>query len=409
MNILVFTQYFWPEYFRINDLATALARRASVCVLTGKPNYPEGTIFPGYLASGVQLEDRLGVEIIRIPLIPRGRDSLFQLALNYLSFVISGYLVSPFTLRGRRVDVVLVYAPSPLLQALPAIFVSWIKGAPLILWVQDLWPESLEATELLKNRYLLWIVKKAVNFIYCHSDSILVQSPAFLGPVARQGGEIGKIKYFPNHAEVLVNSQVKVSTCAENLASELKPFFSVVFAGNVGIAQSLETIVQAAEFLKLNDNIKFVIIGSGSQKAWLAAEVQKRQLVNIRLVDRLPPSDLPVIFSVASALLVTLRDQPIFAYTVPSKLQTYLAAGKPIIAALNGEGARVVKEAAAGIGCQAGDSAALADAVLYLSRLPSQDREQMGRNGRQYAKSNYDLEMLTAQLMDHLENLTCKQ
>ncbi|MDP2170206.1 MAG: glycosyltransferase family 4 protein [Rhodocyclaceae bacterium] len=408
MNILVFSQYFWPENFRINELVAALARRASVTVLTGKPNYPEGTIFPGYSAAGVQREDRAGVEIIRIPLIPRGRGSPFRLALNYLSFAISGYLVSPLVLRGRSFDVVLVYAPSPLLQALPAIFVSWLKGVPLVVWVQDLWPESLEATGSLRNQYLLWIIKKAVGFIYRHADSILVQSPAFFGPVARQGAEIGKIKYFPNHAEAVFNSQAKTSICAEALASEIGPFFSIVFAGNVGIAQSLETIVEAAERLRLNDSIRFVIIGSGSQKAWLATEVRKRQLMNIRLVDRLPPSDLPVVFSAASALLVTLRDQPIFAYTVPSKLQTYLAAGKPIIAALNGEGARVVTEAAAGISCLAGDSVALADAVLYLSRLSSQDRERMGYNGRQYAKSNYDLEMLTAQLVDHFEHLTCQ-
>lgn len=409
MNILLFTQYFWPENFRINELVAALATRASVTVLTGKPNYPEGAIFPGYSAAGVQREDRAGVEIIRIPLMPRGRGSPFRLAVNYLSFVISGYLVPPFVLRRRRFDVVFVYAPSPLLQALPAIFVSWLKGAPLVVWVQDLWPESLEATGALRNRYLLWIIRKVVGFIYRHADSILVQSPAFIGPVVRQGAEIGKIKYFPNHAETLFDSQGKASVGAETMASEIGPYFSVVFAGNVGTAQSLETIVEAAERLRLHGNIMFVIIGTGSQKAWLAAEVRNKQLMNIRLVDRLPPSDLPVIFSAASALLVTLRGQTIYAHTVPSKLQTYLAAGKPIIAALNGEGARIVTEAEAGVSCPAGDAAALADAVLFLSKLSLPDRERMGRNGHQYAKNNYDLKMLAAQLFDHFEKLTCQQ
>ena len=155
MHILIFSQYFWPESFRINDVAKTLCEQGhQVEVITGKPNYPNGKISDGYKLLGYQLDIHDDVVIHRIPLIPRGSSRMW-LALNYVSFVISGLLFSPWVLRSKKFDVIFVYGVSPILQAIPAIFLGWVKGIPVVLWVQDLWPESLSATGYIKNKTVI--------------------------------------------------------------------------------------------------------------------------------------------------------------------------------------------------------------------------------------------------------------
>ena len=210
MNILLWSQYFWPENFRINQLAAALHQSGlQVSVLTGKPNYPEGNVYPGYKTKGIQFERYEGMRVIRMPLVPRGNNSFTRLALNYLSFILSGYMFAPKALRSQKIDVVFVYAVSPLLQTLPAIFIAKLKRAPLVLWVQDLWPESLLATGFVKNRYILQAVEKLVRYIYRNTDSILISSEAFRIPISRLVKEASKIRYYPNAAE-------PVSDCSES-------------------------------------------------------------------------------------------------------------------------------------------------------------------------------------------------
>ena len=202
-RLLVVTQYFHPETFPITALCTDWTKQGNrVTVLTGQPNYPSGKIAEGYRAWSFRRE-RLGdIEIIRIPLYPRKQGSALHLALNYLSFVASGIVFAPWMLRNHRFDALFVYAPSPLLQAIPAIWLKWIKRTPLIVWVQDLWPESLEATGFAKSRRLLRIVAAAVRFVYRNSDSVLVQSEGFVQPVAKYCAP-NKIAVFPNSADAL--------------------------------------------------------------------------------------------------------------------------------------------------------------------------------------------------------------
>ena len=202
MRLLIWSQYFWPENFIINPLAKALRRLdAEVSVLTGKPNYPDGKVFDGYRASGLGY-DRFGqIDVFRVPVIPRGKRSRFGLALNYLSFILSAFFFAPVLLRKKRVDVIFVYAPSPLLQALPALALGFFRRVPVVLWVQDLWPESLAATKLVTNRWLLKAVRSCVRIIYKHVDLVLVQSEAFIGPISCLGVNREKIVYFPNPAE----------------------------------------------------------------------------------------------------------------------------------------------------------------------------------------------------------------
>jgi glycosyltransferase involved in cell wall biosynthesis len=405
MKVLVWTQYFWPENFHINQVVSELrAQGMDVTVLTGKPNYPDGVIFSGYRAFGIQTEHREGVEIIRLPLRARGRSSAKGLILNYLSFIASGYVLGPWALRGRSFDVVFVYAPSPLLQALPAIFVSWIKGSPLALWVQDIWPESLQATGFINNRRILKLIEYVVRYIYRFSDSILIQSQGFRSSVQRLSNDTSKIKFFPNSAQ-----DFAVTTEANSLdVNRVSEYFSVVFAGNVGIAQSCTTIVETARILRAYQKIRFFIVGSGSMENTVAGIIHDEQLDNIELIGRVSPEEVGSIYAASSVLLLTLRDDPTLAVTVPSKFQSYLAAGKPIIACCNGQTVQLLADAKAGLSCAAEDSQQLAQAVLELYGSDTAKLEKMGKNGRDFFLSQFHLPAKVSQLIEHFKSLVNK-
>ncbi|MBX9913419.1 MAG: glycosyltransferase family 4 protein [Pseudomonadaceae bacterium] len=404
MKVLVWTQYFWPENFHINQVVAELHKQGMhVTVLTGKPNYPDGDIFAGYSALGIQTEYRDGIEIIRLPLRARGKSSAKGLILNYLSFIASGYVLGPWALRGRKFDVVFVYAPSPLLQALPAIFVSWIKRAPLALWVQDIWPESLKATGYIKNRRILKFIEYVVRYIYRYSDSILIQSEGFRDSVQRLSSDRTKVQFFPNTA---------VQLTKDNLSSldlrRVSRYFSVVFAGNIGMAQSCTTIVEAAKILQGYKSIRFFVVGSGSMEKEIAQMIHDEQLDNIELFGRVSPEEVASIYTVSSVLLLTLRDDPVLAVTVPSKFQGYLAAGKPIIVSCNGQTAQMLTDAKAGLSCAAGDSLQLAEAVLELFGSERQRLEEMGENGRAFFLRCYHLPPRVSQLIGYFSRLVKK-
>lgn len=404
MRVLILSQYFWPESFRINELAKTLSEKGvGVEVLTGKPNYPQGSTFAGYRASGCQLDDYQGIPVHRIPLLPRGRGGM-RLALNYLSFIISGLLFAPWLLRKKRFDVIFVYAPSPILQAFPALFLGWLRGCPVVLWVQDLWPESLSATGHVRNRGILKMVEQVVRFIYRHTDLLLVQSHAFVAPVRALAGET-PIAYYPNSVD---DSFATPATGELPKVRGLGKGFSVMFAGNIGTAQAVGVIVAAARLLKESPDIHFVVLGEGSRWEWMRQQAQQLGLDNLHLPGRFPVETMPAFMQQASALLVTLADQEVFRATIPSKVQAYLAAGRPILACLNGEGARLVSEAGAGLAVPAEDGQALAEAILKLHCMPQQEREAMGARGRLYYAQHFAHDMLVNQLIVHLRSV-CDQ
>lgn len=399
MKVLICTQYFWPETFRINDVVKTLSEKGvEVEVLTGKPNYPHGEIFSGYRAWGCQRETHQGININRVPLIARG-DGGWRLALNYLSFILSALLLAPWMLRKKKFDVIFVYAPSPILQAIPAIFLGWLKECPVVLWVQDLWPESLSATGHIRNRAALKLVELVVSYIYRHADLLLVQSRAFEAPIrALASGTI--IMYYPQSVDGAFAAPAKYEPPP---VEGLGEGFSVMFAGNIGSAQAVAVIVEAASLLREYADIHFVVLGDGSSREWMLKEVRQRGLDNLHLPGRFPVETMPGFMQKASALLVTLADQPIFAATVPARVQAYLAAGRPIIACLNGEGARLVVEAGAGLATPAENPIALADSILRLYRQSPAERERMGDNGRKYYREHFDHDRLVDQLIEYLK------
>lgn len=405
MKLLIWSQHFWPENFGINQLAICLVRQGhEVTVLTGKPNYPNGQTYPGYSTVGINEELWEGMRIVRIPIMPRGKGTAFRLTLNYLSFIVSGYVLAPFALRGMRFDAIFVYGISPLLQALPAIWMSWLKRAPLSVWVQDLWPESLRATGFVRNVFVLKAVNQVVRHIYRRSDSILIQSEAFRSFVLKICGEPTKIQYFPNANFASVEDHLGGELSC-SLRADIEGAFSIVFAGNIGKVQSIDTILSAADHLASMPCIHFFIIGSGSEAKLMTSKIASMQLTNICMTGPLPKLSMPRLFEAASVLLVTLAPNPALDATVPSKLQAYLAAGKPIIACMNGEGARIVEEANAGLTCPAGDSKALAASVLRLYKMTQDERRSFGNNGKSYANKCFDLNSRVTELALILENL----
>src|SRR3569832_709222 len=252
MKILLLSQYFWPETFLINSLTARLVSVGhTVEVLTGQPNYPQGRIYPGYHAWQCKTESYKGAMLHRIPLFPRASGGL-RLALNYLSFILSSMVFGPWALRKRDVDVVLVYAPSPLLQALPAIFLGWLKRKRVVLWVQDLWPESLSATGYVRNPAILKGIEHIVRFIYRHIDLILVQSEAFVEPVRKLAPRT-RIAYLPNSIDDSFALRVEADSVADNK-------FTVLFAGNMGTAQAVDCIIGAAEILRTYPDIRFELV-----------------------------------------------------------------------------------------------------------------------------------------------------
>lgn len=405
MRILLVSQYFWPESFIINDLARELVAQGNqVTVLTGKPNYPDGKVFPGYQQAGVSEElFEENIRVLRVPLRPRGCGAL-SLMRNYLSFVVSGLLHFPRLARSVKADAILVFGLSPITAAIPAILVRRTRRAHLALWVQDLWPESLAATGFVRNPFLLWLAGMMVRAIYAGCDTLLVQSRAFTEPVARFAAE-RKIVYYPNSiADV---PPAAADSAAQALPAELMALlegkFCAVFAGNIGTAQAVETLVDSAERLRDLPDFRLVLVGSGSRLGWVREECARRRLDNVVLAGRFPMQAMPAIFARAQALLVTLKNETIFAYTVPSKVQAYMAAGRPLVAALDGEGARIVEEAGAGLTCAAEDGVGLAQRLRELYAMAPDDRARMGQAGRRYFLEYFEMGKLARRLTDLLQ------
>ena len=390
MRLLIVSQYFWPENFRINDLVEEMARRGhEVTVLTGAPNYPEGRIFPAYRADARVFARFGNVPVVRVPVVPRGRSNV-RLVLNYLSFALSASLLGAWKLRGRSYDAIFVFQTSPITAALPAILLRRLKRAPVLMWILDLWPDTLAAIGVVRSPRLLALVGRLVRFVYRRCDRILVQSRAFEPRVTALAGTSGTIRYFPGWAESVFADDA-VSTVP---APELAPYggdFKVLFAGNIGEAQDFPAILDAAEALKDTPGLRWIVVGDGRAASQVREAIARRGLEGkVILLGRYPLDRMPSFFAGADALLVTLRREAIWSMTIPGKVQSYLAAGKPLLAMLDGEGGRVVEEAGAGLVASAGDGRALAANVARLMAADAASRAAMGRNAMDYGRREFD-------------------
>ncbi|WP_212625324.1 glycosyltransferase family 4 protein [Pseudomonas sp. PP3] len=398
LRILVVTQYFWPENMRINDLVRDFAEAGhEVTVLTGFPNYPEGSVFPEYKANPDDFKEYVGARVVRVPLMPRGKRSL-NLILNYLSFFISASTIGAIKLRGQKFDSVFVYAVSPIMAAIPAVIIGRMKNAPVFIWVLDLWPETLRAVGVLRQPNLLAMVGRVVSWIYNRADYLLLQSKGFVDNVKLYcTKEISpdRLVYFPSWAEDDFSSPSPVSS---SLLERDNSVFTVVFAGNLGEAQDFPAVLDAAELLKGRVPVRWVIVGDGRMSEWLSEQVESRRLDNVLLLGRHPLSAMPSLFACADALLVSLKTNDVFEKTIPGKVQAYLASSKPILGMINGEAARIIEESGAGFACSSGDTQGLASITLKLATTDVAQRELMGQAGRSYYLRHFSKSTLMLRL-----------
>lgn len=404
MKILVFTQHFYPENFRVNEIVKTLVKKFSheLVVVTGKPNYPSGRLFAGYEKIGIE-DFFMGCKVYRVPIWLRGAGGFINLFLNYLSYIISATLYSCFKLSKYRPDIIFCYATSPLLQAIPGIIFSKIYKSKFILNVQDLWPESLSATGYVKNKLILKIVRLIVRWIYNNSDLVLVQSKEFSKKI-NQLSQNKNVYYWPNSVDnsfLYLDHSGDFSTPLLNMDDK----FTVMFAGNIGVAQAIENIFKTACILREFEQIRFIILGDGSMKRWLVDSIESAGLKNIFVLGSFPVASMPSLLRRADVLLVTLTNNEIFSLTIPNKVQAYMAVGKPILSAVNGACSDLISESSCGLSVPADDEFSLSAAVIKMYNMPKNDLLKLGENGQKYFKKNFFHDDLVNELDLHMKRL----
>lgn len=391
MKILVVTQYFWPEEFRINDICKGLVEKGhEVEVLTGLPNYPEGKLYDGYSIFKRGPKEYENIKIRRTPMVPRGKNSSIMLALNYLSFMICGS-IKIIPMMFKKYDRIFVFQVSPITTAIPAIIMAKIKNIPSYIYIQDLWPQTFYSIVNIENQKIKNILKKFCNKIYDSFDKLLIASSGYKDILVKEGISDTKFEYFPQWAEDFYSNVKSKDIIREN--------FKVTFAGNIGKAQSVDTIIKAANLAKEHKNIKWEIIGDGSEFDNIKKLVKEYSLENtVELLGRKPAIDMPKYFSNTDGLIVTLKNEDILKVTLPAKVQSYMAAGKPIIASVTGEGNNVIKKSNCGLAGEAEDYKSLYDNVIKLYNMSEVERNTLGMNGKEYFNKNFTREILMNQL-----------
>lgn len=363
------------------------ARGHEVYAIPAVPNYPAGRFFPGFSNRMRREELWEGVKIRRAFTIPRGATALTLIA-NYLVYPLAASWTI-FRCVKQRPDVSFVSMPSPLLQAIAGIFLRWRSGVPCVYWVQDIWPESATYTLNLKNRLLVGALDRICGWIYRKADIVLVQSSAFPDMISRFGVRRDRIRVLPNTAPDTYRP-LRPCDAAEQSRQVPQNGFRLMFAGNIGESQDFDNVVRAAELLRDRKNLKWVILGAGRDEARVRELISLKGLEeSFHFLGRHPEEAMPFFFAHADAMLVSLKDIPIFSLTVPYKVQCYMACGKPIIAALNGEGARIVNESGAGVAVAAGSPEALAKAIVEMMEKSPHEREEYGANSRGFFERNY--------------------
>jgi glycosyltransferase involved in cell wall biosynthesis len=385
----------------VNDIAFEFARKGyEITVITAIPDYPQGKFYDGYSLFKRTKEIVNNVHIIRLPIIPRGKGKKFELVLNYLSYLISALVFTFFNFPINKYDVLFVHLTSPFFIALPAVILKQRQHIPLVFWVLDLWPESLSVAGGIKNQFILNSQKKLVRYIYNNCDKILIGSYGFRKSICEKGNYDDKIIYFPNWAETIKKSH------DYSKYQHVKPFtyfsesnFIILFAGNIGEAQNIDFVIDVANEIRDNDDIKFVFIGDGRKKRYLEDKVKRLNLSeHVFFLGQYPLDAMPWFMQMADVLLVSLKNESIFNLTVPSKVQFYMAQGKPILAVLNGDGADLINKAKCGISVPVGNFFLLKLAINKLYQMTKEELAEIGLNGKRYYEKKFKKEDRMAQL-----------
>ena len=393
------SQYFYPEQFRINDICQEWVKRGfKVTVITGIPNYPEGKYYEGYGISKKRKETWNGIDIIRIPLIPRGKSKI-GLVCNYLSFPVSGFIWN--LLSNIKADYVFNFETSPMTQTLIAVWYAQKHKVPCYLYVQDLWPEAVETVTGIHNPFIIKPLDTMVRYIYKHCDKIFCTSPSFVRDICKRGVDKKKVYYWPQYAEEFYQPSEKHSVPE----IEDDDSFKIIFTGNIGYAQGLDTIPKAAKILKSKGaNVKFYIVGDGRYKQELIKEISYAGVEDmVLLIGRHPAKRIPEFLACCDVAYVSFMNDSLFSKTIPAKVQSYMACGMPVLAASEGETNRIVQKADCGLCSRIGDEVSLAENVEKMMSMELAELERMGKNAREFCNRYFSKKVLMDKMDENFE------
>jgi colanic acid biosynthesis glycosyl transferase WcaI len=381
MRILLITQWFDPEpAFKGLIFAKELKKVGNeVEVITGFPNYPGGNIYPGYRIKMLQREVIDGIKVSRVPLYPSHNLSALGRAFNYISFALSSFFYGVFSL--RKIDVIYVYNP-PMTAALSAAFIGLFRQIPFVVDINDLWPDTLAATGMIKNKYLLSFIGKVCLWVYKSSSHIVVGTPGYRKKLIERGVPEEKIDVIYNWCDEEALSLPAVINAYEY---GMDNRFNIVFAGTMGKAQALDSVIRAAKLIETrHEEVQFVFVGGGIEIESLKKLSQELHLENVIFIPRLPFSEIGKVLTLADALLVHLKNDPLFEITFPAKIQAYLKVGKPVIMGVKGDAASVLTQSGAGYCVLPENEKSIADAVSKIFKLSQDELDEMGARGLEY-------------------------
>ncbi len=400
MKILILIQWFQPEpTFKGLPFAKELVKRGhTVTVVTSFPYDNKGKIYPGYKIAPLMRETMDGVDVIRVPIYPSHSSSVIGRSANYLSFLISAAILGSIV--PKRPDIMYVYHP-PATAGMAAIVLKKIHRVPMVYDIQDLWPDTLVATGMVKNGRIISIVNWLCNLIYKEASHIVVLSLGFKAKLIERGVPSDKIDVIYNWTteDFFWNAPESADPFVESVFSDR---FNIVFAGNLGRAQGLDNVLAAASILMHSDpKIQFVFVGSGIEENRLRSETEKMRLTNVRFLPWRNKEQMRIIHKLADALLVHLKDDPLFSITIPGKTQKSLAVRKPVLMVVRGDASELIKHANAGVCAEPGNPEALADAARVLYNMTPSQREQLGLNGHKFYMDEFRMSVG----VDKFENL----
>lgn len=388
-KILLLTQWFEPEpTFKGLTFAKELKRKGfDVEVVTGFPNYPGGKVYSGYQIKWFQREVLDGIIVNRVPLYPSHDRSAVRRVMNYVSFALSSLIYICFF--TRRVDVIYAYHP-PLTVGFVAAIYKLIRSTKMVLDVQDLWPDTLRATGMMKNKYLLSIIGGVAKITYRLSDRIVVLSEGFKDRLISRNVDQRKIKIIKNWAD---EDKLNLTTQIKRYSIDDEKYFNILFAGNMGRAQAIISVLESADILAAkNSSVRFILLGRGLEVENLKKVARSRKLNNVIFLPAVEMEQVGEFLRSADALLVHLRDDELFEITIPSKIQAYMAIGKPILVAVKGDAANLVNEARCGLIAEPENPVSLANAAIKLESMTKDELQIMGGNGKEYYSRELSVE-----------------
>ena len=400
-KLVIITHHFWPENFLINEIALKFKKKnIKTTVVTGLPNYPKGEIFRKYQKIiSIKKENFNGVDIIRIPIIPRKQGKFHQLIFNYLSYLISGFYFLRKVNFSNLFDHIFVYSTSPITTALLGIYLKKKLNKKMTLWIQDLWPDSVKNTGYIKNNFLIYLISVIVKYIYKNSDNIIAQSKAFKKNIS---------KYTNKKIKIVENSHFNIQKKKINIPNEikylLKKKYCITFSGNIGKAQSIKTILEASEKLIDHKDVHIMLIGGGSEIIYAKNYIKRKKLKNISIFGPYPSGLTLDILKKSKASLLTLKKDKIFSQTIPNKFQTYLFAGKPILISADGEVAKLTKTNGVGLISKSENAEKLKNNIIKLKKFSKIKLKRINKNCINFYKKSYSINMQVKKLIKIMEN-----